>query len=89
MFTNNDKRQCSRIPLSTRVKITHPSFGSVVVMTRDLSNGGAFLVTQGIELPPIGSILEGQVQDLQEEAPIVKMKIVREEADGVGVKFCD
>jgi hypothetical protein len=58
-------------------------------MTRDLSNGGAFLVTQGIELPPIGSILEGQVQDLQEEAPIVKMKIVREEADGVGVKFCD
>jgi hypothetical protein len=85
----NDKRQYARIPLSTRVKITHPSFGSVMVMTRNLSNGGVFLVTQGIALPPIGSILEGQVQDSPDEAPIVKMKIVREEAEGVGVMFCD
>jgi hypothetical protein len=88
----NDKRRYARIPLSTRVKITHPSFGSVIVMTRNLSNGGVFLDTQGIELPPIGSILEGQVQDSPDEAPeapIVKMKIVREEAEGVGVMFCD
>ena len=85
----NNKRQYPRIPLSTRVKITHPSIGSVIVTTRDLSNGGVFLVTRGIELPPIGSTLEGQVQDLPEDAPIVKMKIVREEADGVGVMFCD
>jgi hypothetical protein len=60
-----------------------------MVMTRNLSNGGVFLVTQGIALPPIGSILEGQVQDSPDEAPIVKMKIVREEAEGVGVMFCD
>ncbi len=84
-----EKRRYSRIPLATRVKITHPAIGSVIVKTRDLSNGGVFLVTQGIELPPIGSILEGQVQDLPEDAPIVKMKIVRAEADGVGVMFCD
>ncbi len=85
----NEKRKHRRIPISARVKITHPSIGSVIVTTRNLSDGGVFLVTKGLELPPLGSVLEGQVQDSMENPPIVKMKIVRIESDGIGVMFCN
>jgi hypothetical protein len=60
-----------------------------MVWTKDLSDGGVFLITEDIKLPPIGSVVEGQVQGSMENPPVIKMKIVRVECDGVGVQFCD
>ena len=85
----NDKRKYERLPLSAKVKITHPAIGSVMVWTKDLSDGGVYLITNDIKLPPIGSVVEGQVQGSMESAPVIKMKIVRVECDGVGLQFCD
>ena len=84
-----DKRKHERLPLSAKVKITHPAIGSVMVWTKDLSDGGVYLITNDIELPPIGSVVEGQVQGSMESPPVIKMKIVRVESDGVGLQFCD
>lgn len=85
----SDQRKYERLPLSAKVKITHPDIGSVMVWTRDLSDGGVFLITNDIKLPPIGSVVEGQVQGSMENPPTIKMEIVRVERDGVGVKFCN
>lgn len=85
----SDKRKHERLPLSAKVKITHPDIGSVMVWTRDVSDGGVFLITNDTKLPPIGSVVEGQVQGSMENAPIIKMEIVRVDCNGVGVKFCN
>ena len=84
-----ERRKYERVPLRTRMRIMHPSFGEAVVRTRDLSHGGVFILTEGLSMPPIGTLIEGQVQDEYDERPVVEMEIVRFEADGVGVRFRD
>ena len=82
-----DLRTDHRTPMKCMVKVTHPSIGDVTVSTRDISDGGLFLLTEEIPMPPVGTIVEGQVQGMGEAAPILKMQIVRLEPAGVGLKF--
>jgi hypothetical protein len=82
-----DKRTDHRTPMKCRVKVTHPIIGEVTVNTRDISDSGIFLLTENIEMPPIGTIVQGQVQDMGETAPILKLRIVRLEPAGIGLKF--
>jgi hypothetical protein len=89
MTNDRDKRQHERTPLRTNIRITHATFGELLVKTRDISFGGVFLLTSDQPLPPIGTIIEGQVQDDYGERPVVKMEIVRVEAGGVGVMFIE
>jgi len=69
------------------VKISHESMESVVLVTRDISESGIFIVTDDTELPPVGSVLEGQVQGEMDDPPVVKMEVVRVEPSGVGLLF--
>ncbi|MCB1761026.1 MAG: PilZ domain-containing protein [Gammaproteobacteria bacterium] len=89
MSNGRERRQYERVPLRTRMRIMHESFGEAIVRSRDLSHGGVFIVTGDLPMPPVGTIIEGQVQDEYGERPLVKMEIMRFEPDGVGVKFCD
>ncbi len=83
-----NKRKHIRTPISVKVKIWHDSIGSAVLTTRDVSDGGVFLITEGAPIvPPIGTVLKGQVQGPVEDLPIVQMKVVRMEPEGVGLKF--
>lgn len=84
-----NRRKHIRTPLATRIKITHPSIGSVVVTTRDVSDGGVYLVTSGVAMPPVGTVVEGQVQGPVGDLPVVKMRIVRSDSEGFGLTFCD
>lgn len=83
----SDKREYTRTPLACRIKIQHESLGELLVKTRDISDGGVFVVLEPDQMPPIGSIVTGQVQGMPVEAPIVKMEVVRTEPNGVGLKF--
>jgi hypothetical protein len=78
-----------RIPMKCIIKIEHPSIGEMMVETRDISDGGVFIVTPDQEIPPVGSIVTGQVQGMGDAAPILKMEVVREEPIGLGLKFID
>ena len=81
------QRQEVRTPMKCQIKVSHPSIGEVIVSTRDISDGGVFLLTENIPMPPVGEIVQGQVQGMGETAPILNMKIVRMEPAGVGLKF--
>jgi len=70
-----------------QVKVSHPSIGEVMVNTRDISDGGLFLLTESISMPPVGTIVQGQVQGMGIEGPILKLEIVRLEPAGTGLKF--
>jgi hypothetical protein len=85
--SDQDQRHDHRVPMKVQVKVYHPSIGHIVVQTRDISDGGIFLLTEDIEVPAIGTIVEGQVQGLDVEGPILKLEIVRMEPAGIGLKF--
>ncbi|WP_041524188.1 PilZ domain-containing protein [Gilvimarinus agarilyticus] len=82
-----DKRQHLRTPIACRIKIVHAEWGEMIVKTRDLSDGGVFVLLDPEQAPPIGSIVTGQIQGLMEDAPIVEMEVVRAESDGIGLRF--
>ena len=86
-MSTKDKRRHIRTPLACRIKITHESMGEIIVKTRDISDGGVFVVLEPDQVPPVGTHVTGQVQGLMDEAPILEMEVVRVEPAGVGLKF--
>ena len=87
----SNQRKHQRTPLKVKFKIWHESFGEAIVMTRDVSEGGVFLITEktDVEIPPEGTVMRGQVQDVMEDPPMVVMEVVRIEPMGVGLRFID
>lgn len=65
----------------------HPSFGSMILTSQDISDGGLFLLTQGRAMPPVGSMVEVQSLVFGEAAPVLQAKIVRQTDDGIGLMF--
>lgn len=86
----DDGRKHPRTRLRALVTLNHPRTGEQRTHTRDISDTGAFLLNEGIVLPDLGEIVEVQVQGLPgDPAPIVRMRIVRIDKDGVGLEFVD
>ncbi|MFT6123004.1 MAG: hypothetical protein ACJASG_001532 [Oleiphilaceae bacterium] len=83
----SDTRNDLRTPMKCQVKVSHDSIGDILVNTRDISDGGVFLLTEAINMPPVGTIVQGQVQGMGMVAPILKMQIIRIEPSGIGLKF--
>ena len=85
----NDRRYV-RTRLRALVKLSHPRLGDVSAHTRDISDGGAFVLAEGQLLPALGEIVEVQVQGLPGgDAPVVRMRVVRIDKEGVGLQFVD
>lgn len=81
-----DQRRHIRTPLACRIKITHNGT-EAIVKTRDISDGGVFVVLEPEQVPPIGTRVTGQVQGLMDDAPVLEMEVVRVETSGVGLRF--
>lgn len=85
-MSSSDKRRHIRTPLACRIKVVHAGT-EMIVKTRDISDGGVFVVLEPDQVPAIGSLVTGQVQGLMEDAPILEMEVVRIEPAGVGLRF--
>jgi c-di-GMP-binding flagellar brake protein YcgR len=86
-MSSKDKRRHVRTSFACRIKITHDSVGELLVKTRDISDGGVFVVLEPEQIPAIGTRISGQVQGLMEDAPVLQMEVVRVEPAGVGLRF--
>jgi len=86
-MSSRDKRRHIRTPLACRIKIANNAIGEIIVKTRDISDGGVFVVLEPDQVPPIGTHVTGQVQGLMDDAPILEMEVVRVEPSGVGLRF--
>ena len=73
--------------MAVKVKIFHQSFGEKIVKTKNISDSGLFILAEPTELPAVGEIVTGAVQGMIENPPLVNMRIVRVDADGVGLQF--
>jgi PilZ domain len=83
----SEQRKHPRIAVALKVKISYEAMESVLLVTRDISDSGVFVVTDDVALPPIGTVVEGQVQGGMEDPPLVKMEVMRVEPNGVGLRF--
>ncbi len=86
---SHEKRKHVRTAFTCRIKIVTNDNSEMLVKTRDISDGGVFVVLEPDQMPPIGTIVSGQVQGLLDNAPVLKMEVVRMEPSGVGLRFLE
>lgn len=86
---DNNRREHPRIPMNVNIKITHPDIGEKIIKTKNISDGGLFVLGEPTAMPPIGSIVIGQVQGIIESPPELKMEVVRTDTDGIGLRYVD
>ncbi len=85
----SDQRKYRRIAVCMTVEVTTADGETRVLTTRDLSDGGVFLEGDDAHCLNLGEdlMLKVSVALQGDEAPVVKARVVRETAEGVGVCF--
>lgn len=83
----SNQRHQVRTPMKCRIKISHPSFGDLLALTRDLSESGVYVRHPQMAEMLVGTEVIGQVQDLPFPAPVLKMRVVRIDTEGAGLIF--
>lgn len=84
-----ERRRYERKSSCIRVEMTHPSFGTIVGSTMDISDGGAQVAIDHLVIPPVGT--EVQVKFKKIVAPIndepVAMKVMHTSKSVLGLMF--
>ncbi|HET8850455.1 MAG TPA: PilZ domain-containing protein [Marinobacter sp.] len=87
-MAGDDRRIHSRTAMSAKVRVEHDGLGAFVFSTRDISDGGVFIVLGDEPFDPaLGDKVTVQVQGLPVPAPILDMIVVRRTNDGFGLQF--
>ncbi|PHQ24057.1 pilus assembly protein PilZ [Marinobacter guineae] len=87
-MAGNDRREHMRTAMSAKVKLVHEELGDFIFSTRDISDGGVFVVVDTEPfVPQIGDKVTVQVQGLPVPAPVLDMVVVRKTNDGYGLQF--
>ncbi len=88
----SENRKHTRIGLIVDIELTLDNKQTTLVRTRNISDGGLYLILDAIELPEVGTTvkvrLKNQLGD-GEIPPINQAKVVRHESDGIGLVFLD
>jgi hypothetical protein len=82
-----ERRESLRTPLRMKVKVVHQELGVMMLHTQDVSDNGVYILCDDQSIPPLGDLIDVQIQGLPQEAPIVKARIVRVDMDGMGLEF--
>lgn len=85
----HERRRYERTPSAIRVEITHPSFGTIIGSTMDISDGGAQVVIENHPIPPVGTIVNVRFKKVvgPVNAEPVPMKIVYSHRQTAGMMF--
>lgn len=87
-MADDDRREHMRTAMSAKVKVVHERCGEFVFATRDISDGGVFIVLNDEPFTPeLGDKVAVQVQGLPIPAPVLDMVVVRKTIDGFGLQF--
>ena len=54
----DERRKYERRPTAIRVELWHPSIGTMIGFTRDISDGGASVMIEHSTIPPVGTVVE-------------------------------
>ena len=91
-LSSSELRRHLRIGLAVDIDLTLPGQNPIQVRTRNISDGGLFLVVEGLQLPAVGTEvtvrLKNQLGD-GESPPVNRAMVVRHEPDGIGLEFIE
>lgn len=84
-----ENRKHERFEIPLEVKVTWPEKEERVAVTRDFSDGGAFLLVVFDAEPAKDTIMELQLtsQVNGKDAPVLRGRVVRTAADGTAFEF--
>lgn len=84
-----DKRVFERFDVPLEIRVTWPGYSSLVGLTKDFSDGGAFILVVFESQPAADTILDLQMtaQVMGHDAPILKARVVRSTAEGIAFEF--
>jgi hypothetical protein len=83
-----ERRKHIRTAFRAHVKLMHPVAGDCDVEMRDMSDGGVFVFTANRDDYPVGEVVRIQSLDI-EDAPVLSARVMRHEADGIGLMFIE
>lgn len=85
----HERRRHERTSSTIRVEMTHPSFGTIIGHTTDISDGGAQVVIENHPIPPIGTVVHVIFKKIvgPVNAEPVPMKIMHSHRNVVGMMF--
>lgn len=87
-----ENRKHLRIGLIVDIELTLQGNDPVTVRTRNISDGGLFLILDEVDLPDIGCEVQVRLKNQLgdgEEPPINRARVVRHENDGIGLEFLE
>jgi len=84
-----DNRKHERFEVPLEIRVTWPGQAQRVGVTKDFSDGGAFLMVVFEDEPPPDTIMELQLtsQVMGQDAPILRGRVIRTAADGIAFEF--
>lgn len=89
MIVEDERRKFDRKPASIRVEMTHPAFGTIVGFAWDVSDGGASVLIENHQIPPVGTVVDVRFKKMV--GPIndepVKMQIMHHHRKTAGLMF--
>ena len=90
---SDDKRKYPRREAHLEVELGFPSGEKQIVRTRDVSDGGVFLVLDKLRRPVIGEVvtvmLNNNEHNIGETFPSSDAVVVRQEEGGIGLAFIE
>lgn len=87
-----ENRKHLRIGLVVEIELTLPDKAPVDVRTRNISDGGLYIILDKLDLPAIGTEVQVRLKNQMgdgEEPPINRALVVRHETDGIGLQFLE
>jgi len=91
-MTDNEHRKHLRIGLVVDIELTLDNAEIITVRTKNISDGGLFLILDDIDMPPIGSKVQVRLKNQLGDGdtpPANYAMVVRQENDGVGLEFIE
>lgn len=84
-----ERRRYERKTSTIRVEMRHPSFGTIIGSTTDVSDGGARVTIENMVAPPVGTevdvLFKKRVGQINSEP--VAMKIMHSSKSTLGLMF--
>ncbi len=85
----DERRRFERTASAFRVEISHPSFGTIIGFTMDISDGGAQVSIENHPTPPVGTVVN--VVFKRVAGPVntqpVSMKVMHSHRNVIGLMF--
>ena len=91
-ISSSEQRKHLRIGLIVDIELTLPGQNKATVRTKNISDGGLFLVLDDVDLPPIGTEVQVRLKNQLgdgEEPPVNRAMVVRTEESGIGLEFLE